>query len=96
MQYLSGTPVFARWKDKHYYPAHIISSSKNKYVVAFEDGDTRHVKETDIIVCNLLPKGQQVMAARDSGDYEVGVVMDLTNDNVKKGCMIKFLDDATE
>ncbi len=66
----------ALWQDKHYYPGHILTVERNnRYTVAFEDGDTRQVKAADIFLCDLLPRGQEVMVeTTEDGWNEVGVV----------------------
>ena len=84
------------WKDKHYYPAHITEALKNKYMVSFEDGDTCQVKEADVIVCDLLPKGQEVLASRNGGDFEMGVVSDLVYKDGRKGSIVKFYDKVSK
>jgi hypothetical protein len=83
------------WRDKHYYPGHVVLASKNKYSVHFEDGDTRQAKQSDLIVCDLLPEGQEVMASGDNCDFEIGVVVQLVCQGSKRGCMVKFNDGNT-
>ena len=64
----TGTLVCAMWRDKHFYHGRILSQSKGRYQVAFEDGDVRQVKATDVFVCELLAVGQQCLAERDVSD----------------------------
>ena len=56
----------AMWKDKHYYPGIVeevtTEKSRQLYLVQFDDGNQRKVKDTEIIVCDLLAVGQECMA----------------------------------
>ena len=72
-----GTPVMALWTDKHYYPGTVVKQdTSGRYEVRFEDGDVRHVIESEIIVCELLTIGQSVFAENEEGDYLPAMVMD--------------------
>lgn len=55
------------------YPGTIKSKEGQRYVVRFEDGGSLKVKQTDVIVCNLLPVGYDVMA-EDEEDYVAAVI----------------------
>ena len=42
------------WKDHHFYPGHVKSKDSNrKYTIAFEDGDVRSAKLSEIIICDF-------------------------------------------
>ena len=93
--YSTGTPVLAMWRDKHYYPGHVVQHTKSKYSVQFEDGGTHQVKESDLIMCDLLPAGQEVMASEDNCDFDVGVVTQMASQGNKRGLLVKFKDENT-
>ncbi len=40
-----------------------------KYMVEYEDGDPMRVRWQDILVCNLLPSGTQVLAEHNDGEF---------------------------
>ena len=64
----TGAKVLAKWKDKNFYPAEILSQLETyKWSVRFDDLATRNLFETEIIrVEHLFPK-QEVMLTL-SGD----------------------------
>ena len=74
MYFIKGTPVYAKWKDRCLYPGTITSKEGQRYVVRFEDGGSLKVKQTDIIVCNLLPVGYDVLAEDEKEDYVAAVI----------------------
>ena len=46
----------------------------------FEDGRSLKVKQDDVVVCNLLPVGYDVMAEDDDGDYVSAVITGISNE----------------
>ena len=50
------------WQDKTYYPGTVLSKvdSTNRYIVQFDDGNSCEVRETDIIVCDMVAVGLEV------------------------------------
>lgn len=57
--YIIGLPVLAMWRDKYYYPGHVVSKeSSSMYAVSFDDGEMMIVEKDDIIVCDMLAIGQ--------------------------------------
>ena len=74
-----GTRVLAKWLDSYFYPG-VITSKKYKngrYLVTFDDGDKRRIPSENIIIKDLLPAGQRIMAQGDVEDdfYEEGVIV---------------------
>ena len=94
-----GTPVFARWKDKHFYPGKIseVKSDDGRYTIAFVD-DVLRVRESDVIVCELAPVGQAIMAERgDEGKWsEAAVVLAhyTAHRGQDKGYVVEFADSS--
>ena len=74
-----GTRVLAKWLDSYFYPGVITTKQyKNgRYLVTFDDGDKRRIPRENLIVKDLLPAGQSVMAQGDVEDdfYEGGVIV---------------------
>ena len=77
---LLGTLVYAKWKDRCLYPGTITSKVGQRYVVKFEDGGSLKVKQDDVVVCNLLPVGYDVMAEDEDGDYVPAVITGISNE----------------
>ncbi len=71
---VTGTPVYAKWRDKCLYPGKIISKEGQKYMVEFEDGDRMKVRWQDILICNLLPVDTEVLAEDHDGVFVSAVV----------------------
>ncbi|KAG8905317.1 hypothetical protein FRB99_000243 [Tulasnella sp. 403] len=63
--------VFARWRDKHYYPAVVIGSRSTKtstrYVVAFDDGDVSNEVDVSKLRRGELVEGDVVCIGRTRG-----------------------------
>lgn len=74
-----GTRVLAKWLDSYFYPGVITTKQyKNgRYLVTFDDGDKRRIPRENLIIKDLLPAGQSVMAQGDVEDdfYEEGVIV---------------------
>ncbi len=81
------------WKDKYFYPGHIASEEKNgKYVIKFEDSNQRTVKDSDIILCDLVSVGHTVFAERGGeGDSEAAVILESHHD--EKSYSVQFTSD---
>ncbi len=71
---MTGTPVYAKWRDRCLYPAKVKSKEGQKYSIEFEDGDVMKVRWQDVLVCNLLPVGTEVLA-EDQPDVFVSAVV---------------------
>ena len=56
------------------YPGAVMSKEGKRYVIRFEDDESLKVKESDVIVCNFLPVGYDVMAADEEGGYVPAVI----------------------
>ena len=41
----------------------------------FDDGDSKSVKVSDILLIEKLPVGQSVMVLTDNGDFEFGLIL---------------------
>lgn len=64
--YFIGSPAFARWTDKRYYSAKITEKQRDgRWLVNFDDGEVKSLKEDFIIPVNSLSKGQIVYAMFD-------------------------------
>ena len=75
-----GTRVLAKWLDSYFYPGVVTTKQyKNgRYLVTFDDGDKRRIPRENLIIKDLLPAGQSVMAqgGRLEDDfYEEGVIV---------------------
>lgn len=46
-----------------------------RHSVRFEDGDSKSVKATDILLIEKLPAGQSVMVLTEDGDFEFGLIL---------------------
>ncbi|WAR00362.1 TP53B-like protein [Mya arenaria] len=77
-----GSRVLAKWKDGFYYPGVLRTSPDrlSKCSVRFDDGDSMHVKISDILLIGRLPAGQSVMVLTEDGDFEFGLVLQQTVD----------------
>ena len=38
-----------------------------RHLVAYEDGDTRQVRDAELVVCELVPRGQKVLVENEEG-----------------------------
>ena len=88
-----GTRVLAKWLDGYFYPGVITTKQyKNgRYLVTFDDGDKRRIPRENIILRDLLPAGQSVMAQGDFEDdfFEQGVVVGHYRDGDERGYEIQ-------
>ena len=41
----------------------------------FDDGDSKSVKVSDVLLIEKLPVGQSVMVLTDNGDFEFGLIL---------------------
>jgi hypothetical protein len=73
----SGQPVFALWRDKHYYPAVVLSTDGKKQIhVKFnEDGSTLWVRPDKVICCEVIPVGFDLMALRIETEWSEAAVV---------------------
>ncbi|XP_039265801.2 uncharacterized protein LOC120341376 [Styela clava] len=91
-------PVLARpARECYYYPGLLQTkdSESGKYTVYFEDdGRDRQIRETDILLIDMLPVGQEVYAQSDSDDsadwwYSAGTIVSYwRDDDDKRGYVI--------
>lgn len=88
-----GTRVLAKWLDSYFYPGVITTKQyKNgRYLVTFDDGDKRRIPRENLILKDLLPVGQSVMAQGDVEDdfYEEGVIVGHYRDGNSRGYEIQ-------
>lgn len=93
-----GSRVLAKWLDGYFYPGTITTKQyKNgRYLVTFDDGDKRRIPRENIIVKDLLPAGQSVMAQGDFEDdfYEEGVIVGHYRDGNERGYEIQTQNGA--
>ena len=93
-----GTRVLAKWLDGYFYPGVVTTKQyKNgRYLVTFDDGDKRRIPRENIIVKDLLPAGQSVMAQGDVEDdfYEQGVIVSHYRDGNERGYEIQIRSGA--
>jgi len=84
------------WHDKHFYPGTIKSAKAegmDKYEIRFDDGDVCLVRESDMIVCELVTVGQDVLAERRSTEgHEPGVVFGHYKRDDDFGYVVEFTD----
>ncbi|KAL9983788.1 hypothetical protein ACROYT_G006018 [Oculina patagonica] len=88
-----GTRVLAKWLDSYFYPGVITTKQyKNgRYLVTFDDGDKRRIPRENLIIKDLLPAGQSVMAQGDGEDdfFEEGVIVGHYRDGNARGYEIQ-------
>lgn len=93
-----GTRVLAKWLDGYFYPGIITAKQyKNgRYSVTFDDGDKRRIPRENLIIKDLLPVGQSVMAQGDLVDdfYEEGVIVGHYRDRNARGYEIQTQNGA--
>ena len=66
-----------------------------RLVVRFEDGDERSVHEDDLIVCELLPVGTNVLVRREDAEWsEPAVILSHWKRAEVKGYKVKFEDQS--
>ncbi|XP_066994409.2 TP53-binding protein 1 [Anabrus simplex] len=71
---VAGAPAFARWTDKRYYSAKIKENVKDdRWIVEFDDGNVKTLKEEFIIPVNILTKGQIVFAPVED-EFDEGII----------------------
>lgn len=94
LPFIAGLPVFARWSDRHFYPAYLRSvTSAETCVVAFEDGSEYRASLIDIFACDLLPCHLEVMAQREGVDWsEVATVIRHFEEGNTVGYVVDFGD----
>ena len=93
-----GTRVLAKWLDSYFYPGVITTKQyKNgRYLVTFDDGDKRRIPRENLIIKDLLPVGQSVMAQGDGVDdfFEEGVIVGHYRDRNGRGYEIQTQNGA--
>ena len=93
-----GTRVLAKWLDSYFYPGTVTTKQfKNgRYLITFDDGDKRRIPRENIIIKDLLPAGQSVMAQGDGEDdfYEQGVIVGHYRDSDERGYEIQIQSGA--
>ena len=93
---VTGSEVYALWKDKVLYSGHIRSVTSNQEaLVAFDDGNDLNVQLGRIIVCDLLPVGMTVLAPRsdDHAWSELATVVSHYHSGTGKAHTVEFVDD---
>lgn len=88
-----GTRVLAKWLDNYFYPGVVTTKQyKNgRYLITFDDGDRRRIPRENIIIKDVLPAGQSVMAQGDVEDdfYEQGVIVGHYREGDERGYEIQ-------
>ncbi|XP_049827733.1 TP53-binding protein 1-like isoform X2 [Schistocerca gregaria] len=70
-----GASAFARWTDKRYYSAKLSEKQRDgRWLVAFDDGSVKTVKEDFVIPVETLTKGTLVYATLPDGSCADGIV----------------------
>lgn len=70
-----GASAFARWTDKRYYSAKLTEKQRDgRWLVAFDDGSVKTVKEEFVIPVETLTKGTLVYATLPDGSCSDGIV----------------------
>jgi len=93
---VTGSEVYALWKDKVCYSGHIVScTSDSQALVAFDDGNSLIVPLDRIIVCDLLPVGMSVLAQRSDDEpwSELATVIAHYESGAEKGHTVVFATD---
>ena len=66
-----------------------------RFLVRFEDGDERSVHEEDLIVCELLPVGMNVLVQRDEeGWSEPALILGHWKAGELKGYKVEYEDNS--
>lgn len=88
-----GTRVLAKWLDSYFYPGVITTKQyKNgRYLVTFDDGDKRRIPRENLIIKDLLPAGQSVMAQGEVEEdfYEEGIIVGHYREGTSRGYEIQ-------
>lgn len=88
-----GTRVLAKWLDSYFYPGIITTKQyKNgRYLVTFDDGDKRRIPRENLIIKDLLPAGQSVMAQGEVEEdfFEEGVIVGHYREGTSRGYEIQ-------
>lgn len=80
----------ALWKDKHYYPARVLScGDRGKYSVLFDDGNQMDIKASHMINLDLVPVGKMVLADCGSGWNELVTVLSHWTDGSETGYVVR-------
>ncbi|XP_054718571.1 TP53-binding protein 1-like [Uloborus diversus] len=71
-----GVRVMARWKDGYYYPGTVQSQElEGRWVVMFDDGDTRTIAQENLMKLAMLQIGTSVLVQSSSDQfYDPGIV----------------------
>ncbi|XP_063215702.1 uncharacterized protein LOC134527188 isoform X3 [Bacillus rossius redtenbacheri] len=91
-----GASVFARWTDRKYYSGKVKNKvQRDKWLVEFDDGNSKPLIQDFIIVCTELNRGQSVYAMNRHGEFLSGVIKDF---KLSKGEVVYGveLDDTEE
>lgn len=87
--------MFARWRGRNFYPGTIsVSHPDRLYTVAFADGTVREVHEHDLIVCSMLPAGQNVMVLTGAEWAEEAVILGYCAAKLGRGYQVQFQDSS--
>ena len=93
-----GTRVLAKWLDSYFYPGVITTKQyKNgRYLVTFDDGDKRRIPRENLIIKDLLPAGQSVMAQGEVEEdfYEEGIIVGHYREGASRGYEIQIQSGA--
>ena len=93
-----GTRVLAKWLDGYFYPGKVTAGpNKNgRYAVTFDDGDKRRIPRENVIIKDILPAGQSVMA-QGEGEfdfYEQGTIVGHYRNGDERGYEVQIQSGA--
>ena len=72
----TGQQVFARWTDRKYYSGRVKELNKDgRWVIDFDDGNSKALVAEFVIPVKDLNKGQSVYALAEDEEYLSGVII---------------------
>ena len=79
--------------DRFFYPGYLVTKEgDNKFTIAFEDGDVRPARESDILHCDLLEAGQAIFAERKEWN-EPAIIVEVFDEPAGNwGYVVQFED----
>ncbi|XP_022246006.1 TP53-binding protein 1-like isoform X2 [Limulus polyphemus] len=94
---LPGKRVMAKWRDGYYYPGTVKKPESNgRWSVQFDDGDTRAIRECDLLVMALLHEGLSVLALSEDDYYDPGIVRGHYREGNEVGYVVERDDRVTK
>ncbi|XP_056021602.1 TP53-binding protein 1-like isoform X3 [Ostrea edulis] len=83
---VKGSRIMAKWKDGYFYPGTILKLDPSRYQVKFDDGDSRYVRQSEVLLIERLPLGQPVMVQSQDGFFDAGLIIGQT----KRGGVLQY------